>query len=108
MLIAAQRLRAERATIARIAGDLGYDSEAAFNRAFKRELGATPAAWRRASRRHGLLVSRSIYPSILQPPSPVGHAMARFEFFRRPDVTVRSNSRQCMPLCSNPCTGVRR
>ncbi len=45
--IAAQRLRAERATIARIAGDLGYDSEAAFNRAFKRELGATPAAWRR-------------------------------------------------------------
>ena len=26
---------------------LDYDSEAAFNRAFKRELGSTPAAWRR-------------------------------------------------------------
>ena len=47
--VAAQRLRTERAGIARIAGDLGYDSEAAFNRAFKRELGATPAAWRRGS-----------------------------------------------------------
>jgi AraC-like DNA-binding protein len=45
--VAAQRLRTERASLSRIAGDLGYDSEAAFNRAFKRELGATPAAWRR-------------------------------------------------------------
>ena len=48
--IAAQRLRTERASLARIAGDLGYDSEAAFNRAFKRELGSTPAAWRRGDR----------------------------------------------------------
>jgi AraC-like DNA-binding protein len=47
--IAAQRLRTERASVARIAGDVGYDSEAAFNRAFKRELGATPAAWRRGN-----------------------------------------------------------
>ena len=31
-----------------VAADVGYDSEAAFNRAFKRELGTTPAAWRRA------------------------------------------------------------
>jgi AraC-like DNA-binding protein len=34
-------------SIARLAGDMGYDSEAAFSRAFKRELGETPAAWRR-------------------------------------------------------------
>ncbi|HSC96739.1 MAG TPA: AraC family transcriptional regulator [Burkholderiales bacterium] len=47
LTIAAQRLRSEKASLARIAADSGYDSEAAFNRAFKRALGTTPAAWRR-------------------------------------------------------------
>ena len=50
LTIAAQRLRNENASLARIADDSGYDSEAAFNRAFKRALGATPAAWRRGDR----------------------------------------------------------
>jgi AraC-like DNA-binding protein len=36
-----------RATIAAIALDVGYDSEAAFTRAFKRLVGKPPAAWRR-------------------------------------------------------------
>lgn len=45
--LAADLLRSGRRSIAAIAADVGYDSEAAFNRAFKRELGATPAAWRR-------------------------------------------------------------
>ena len=39
-----------KTTLARIAADSGYDSEAAFNRAFKRALGTTPAAWRRSDR----------------------------------------------------------
>ena len=51
LTIAAQRLRNERASLASIAADSGYDSEAAFNRAFKRALGATPAAWRRDGQR---------------------------------------------------------
>lgn len=34
-------------TIARIAFDVGYESEAAFSRAFRREFGIPPAAWRR-------------------------------------------------------------
>ena len=50
LTIAAQRLRNETASLARIAQDSGYDSEAAFNRAFKRALGTTPAAWRRGGR----------------------------------------------------------
>lgn len=35
--------------IARIAHDVGYESEEAFSRAFRREYGVPPAAWRRAN-----------------------------------------------------------
>lgn len=57
LTIAAQRLRDERVSLARLAADSGYESEAAFNRAFKRALGATPGAWRKAKaeRRKGRL-----------------------------------------------------
>ncbi|MFO1216987.1 MAG: AraC family transcriptional regulator [Burkholderiaceae bacterium] len=48
LAMAAHALRlAPAGTLARVAQDVGYDSEAAFNRAFKRELGVTPARWRR-------------------------------------------------------------
>lgn len=43
-------LRDGRATVATIAQEVGYDSEAAFARAFKRLAGMPPAAWRRAQR----------------------------------------------------------
>jgi AraC-like DNA-binding protein len=33
--------------VARIAYAVGYESEAAFNRAFRREYGVPPATWRR-------------------------------------------------------------
>jgi len=36
--------------VATIAQEVGYDSEAAFARAFKRLVGQPPAAWRRAQR----------------------------------------------------------
>lgn len=44
--LAADRLRNGRDSIPRIAMDVGYDSEAAFARAFKRVTGVTPGAWR--------------------------------------------------------------
>jgi AraC-like DNA-binding protein len=44
--LAAERLRATDASIGKIAADVGYESEAAFNRAFKRVTGATPGRWR--------------------------------------------------------------
>jgi AraC-like DNA-binding protein len=47
MQSAARLLLETRATIASIALDVGYDSEAAFTRAFKRLVGKPPAAWRR-------------------------------------------------------------
>jgi AraC-like DNA-binding protein len=43
--IAASRL-VDGASIASIAADVGYESEAAFSRAFKRVIGASPADWR--------------------------------------------------------------
>jgi len=46
--LAAQKLRAGQSSVAKIAEEVGYESEAAFNRAFKREIGAPPAAWRRS------------------------------------------------------------
>jgi AraC-like DNA-binding protein len=44
--LAADRLRNGRDAIGRIAVDSGYESEAAFNRAFKRVTGLTPGRWR--------------------------------------------------------------
>jgi AraC-like DNA-binding protein len=41
-------LRESNRNVATIALDVGYDSEAAFSRAFKRVLGMPPAAWRRS------------------------------------------------------------
>ena len=49
LALAAQSLRAGMEPITRIAERSGYDSEAAFGRAFKREFGEPPAAWRRAA-----------------------------------------------------------
>jgi AraC-like DNA-binding protein len=46
--LAAQRLATSSDGVARIAADVGYRSEAAFNRAFKREFGTPPARFRRS------------------------------------------------------------
>lgn len=50
MQVAAQNLRGTNASLARIADQVGYDSEAAFSRAFKKTFGAAPATWRRQTR----------------------------------------------------------
>lgn len=47
---AAAFLRESNATVATIALEVGYDSEAAFTRAFKRLVGTPPASWRRTQR----------------------------------------------------------
>jgi AraC-like DNA-binding protein len=49
LALAAQTLRAGADAIARVAERSGYESEAAFSRAFKREFGMPPAAWRKAA-----------------------------------------------------------
>jgi len=51
LTLAAQALRGSGEAIARIAERSGYESEAAFARAFKREYGVPPARWRKSERR---------------------------------------------------------
>jgi AraC-like DNA-binding protein/mannose-6-phosphate isomerase-like protein (cupin superfamily) len=46
MHLAEERLREGRGSLAQIALAVGYESEAAFSRAFKREFGAAPGEWR--------------------------------------------------------------
>lgn len=44
---AANLLCRSNAPLARIAEDVGYQTDTAFSRAFRREYGSPPAAWRR-------------------------------------------------------------
>jgi AraC-like DNA-binding protein len=48
MQIAAQELRVGSKSLAAVAEKIGYESEAAFSRAFRREFGMPPAGWRRS------------------------------------------------------------
>jgi AraC-like DNA-binding protein len=50
MNLAASRLRDDHATVAQLASELGYQSEAAFTRAFARTIGQTPGSLRRQAR----------------------------------------------------------
>ena len=54
MQIAADRIRNTSESLAAIAADVGYESEAAFNRAFKRVTGITPGRWRNEPKLHPL------------------------------------------------------
>ena len=49
MLLAKELLVERQKSIGQVAAAVGYDAEAAFNRAFKREFGVPPARWRRHS-----------------------------------------------------------
>jgi AraC-like DNA-binding protein len=46
MQLAAKRLRNTHDSLAAVAADVGYESEASFNRAFKRITGLAPGRWR--------------------------------------------------------------
>jgi AraC-like DNA-binding protein len=50
MQVAADRLLDESVKVYRVASEVGYDSEAAFSRAFKRIVGHSPKAWRESNR----------------------------------------------------------
>jgi AraC-like DNA-binding protein len=47
MALAANYLRRSSLSLARIADEVGYETEGALSRAFRREFGVPPATWRR-------------------------------------------------------------
>ena len=47
--LATNMLDDERLSVAQVAGQVGYDAESTFSRAFKREMGASPTQWRNRS-----------------------------------------------------------
>jgi AraC-like DNA-binding protein len=53
MHVAVAALKEERATVGELADRLGYRSEAAFSRAFKRVIGTSPGAVRRRADEQG-------------------------------------------------------
>jgi AraC-like DNA-binding protein len=61
--LGAQMLGSTNYSVAQIAAEVGYDSEAAFNRAFKREFTVPPARFRSQSR----AAHRKLPPSEIQP-----------------------------------------
>ncbi len=63
MRIAANMLRDGKQNTANIAYSVGFNSEAAFNRAFKREYGEPPATWRRRIEAEEQAARRSAEPS---------------------------------------------
>jgi len=48
MQVAMQKLRETSASLAQVAEMIGYESEAAFSRAFKKSVGTAPGSWRRS------------------------------------------------------------
>lgn len=52
MQLAAHSLRDRICSVARVADEVGYESSAAFQRAFKRHFGVPPAAWRKGPADH--------------------------------------------------------
>lgn len=49
MQVATHKLRNTGASVAQVAETVGYESEAAFSRAFKNACGTAPGTWRRSN-----------------------------------------------------------
>jgi transcriptional regulator GlxA family with amidase domain len=67
--LAAQALTTTPRGVSDIAAEVGYESEAAFNRAFKRHFGTPPARYRREHRSTDAAAAKARVPSSGQPPS---------------------------------------
>lgn len=64
--MAARALRSGSQSLTEVASAVGYDSEAAFSRAFKREFGLPPASWRTRQERQAPSVDAHGVPHVVQ------------------------------------------
>jgi AraC-like DNA-binding protein len=71
MHVAADMLRNDRQNACSVAYSVGFNSEAAFNRAFKREFGLPPAAWQRLQAHRGPAESKPPPSSTTETRSPI-------------------------------------
>ena len=76
MRVAANMLRDGKANSANIAYSVGFNSEAAFNRAFKREYGEPPATWRRHVDAEERVRARAVGGGGALPPQQVRYCTA--------------------------------
>ena len=60
MQLAKQLLREGTCSIQEVATRVGYESEAAFSRAFKRATGSPPATWRRGASSHAAVPRQKV------------------------------------------------
>ncbi len=60
MQVAAQELRNRSSSLIQVANKVGYGSEAAFSRAFKKAFGTAPATWRRSRSQLPLCPAKSM------------------------------------------------
>jgi AraC-like DNA-binding protein len=65
MLLAANLLARSGNTLSQIAEEVGYETDTAFSRAFRREYGVPPATWRRS--RMGAAAAAGEGPAELTP-----------------------------------------
>lgn len=69
--LGARMLTSTSYSVARISGDVGYESEPAFNRAFKREFGAPPARFRMRAKSAKRVVRLERGQTDINPSSPI-------------------------------------
>ena len=73
--LGAEILRTTEDSVAQIAAEVGYGSEAAFNRAFKREFDCPPAQFRRRSNAPTTSAPSRELPSRLTPSQKMAHLL---------------------------------
>ncbi len=74
MQIASELLSGSNANVASIAAKIGYESEAAFSRAFKKMIGVPPSAWRLGVRAEG---DAAAAPGTADTPQSISRASRR-------------------------------
>lgn len=84
MALAANYLRRSSLSVARIAEEVGYETDAALSRAFRREFGIPPATWRRKQTGSGV-VAEVPRTTASRPAAPLKTRSAR----QRPSTTRR-------------------
>jgi len=94
--IAARTLAASNRSVADIAAEVGYESEPAFNRAFKRAFGLPPARFRLQTRSHG------------GPASGAAAAAASARDSGPPGTLTREVSGRVPPVSSRRASGVAK